>query len=183
MTAAADAALPPALPLSAAPRQLGLNLRPRTDHDHPFLAELYLAVRWPEFAQAGWPDAVLRRFLLDQFALQTRHYDDVYRDAEFTIVERGGAAIGRLYLFRGATDHRIVDISLKPDACGQGIGTALLTTVLDEAFGQGKTVSIHVEQFNPALRLYRRLGFREIGERGPYLLMEVRSDQRLSPQS
>jgi hypothetical protein len=32
----------------------------------------------------------------------------------------------------------------------------------------GKPVTIHVEVFNPAMRLYERLGFRPIEERGSY---------------
>jgi ribosomal protein S18 acetylase RimI-like enzyme len=36
----------------------------------------------------------------------------------------------------------------------------------------GRFVSIHVEAFNPALRLYERLGFREAGRTHVYLLME-----------
>ena len=35
----------------------------------------------------------------------------------------------------------------------------------------GKPVSIHVERFNPELRLYARLGFRQVEDKGVYLLM------------
>jgi hypothetical protein len=38
-------------------------------------------------------------------------------------------------------------------------------------------VSIHVEKFNPAQNLYRRLGFREAGEDGPYWRMEWRASK------
>jgi len=31
-----------------------------------------------------------------------------------------------------------------------------------------------VERFNPALRLYQRLGFRHVEDQGPYYLMEWR---------
>jgi hypothetical protein len=33
-------------------------------------------------------------------------------------------------------------------------------------------VRIHVEQFNPALRLYERLGFAPIADKGVYLFLE-----------
>ena len=33
-------------------------------------------------------------------------------------------------------------------------------------------VRIHVEQYNPALGLYHRLGFREISDKGVYWLLE-----------
>ena len=36
----------------------------------------------------------------------------------------------------------------------------------------GKPLRIHVERFNPALRLCERLGFREVEDRGVYLFLE-----------
>ena len=157
---------------SQAVAQAGLSLRPQTGDDASFLQALYISVRWPELDPSGWSDEAKREFLTDQFRLQTRHYADAYHDAEFLIVERDGRAIGRLYLFRGQTHHRIVDISLLPDTSGRGLGTALLRAVQAEAAAVQKTVSIHVELFNPARRLYRRLGFMEVRADGPYLLME-----------
>jgi ribosomal protein S18 acetylase RimI-like enzyme len=46
--------------------------------------------------------------------------------------------------------------------------------ILAEGKAQGLPVRIHVERNNPALRLYRRMGFKKIGETGVYLLMERR---------
>jgi hypothetical protein len=42
---------------------------------------------------------------------------------------------------------------------------------MDEAASCGKAVSIHVEKFNPAMRLYRRLGFATEEDKGVYDLM------------
>ena len=41
-----------------------------------------------------------------------------------------------------------------------------------EATAAGKPLRIHVERFNPALRLYERLGFRQLEDKGVYLFME-----------
>jgi GNAT superfamily N-acetyltransferase len=158
--------------LSGALAPAGLRLRPQTGDDASFLEALYVSVRLPELVPSGWPDEAKRAFLIDQFRLQTRHYAHAYYDAKFSIVEHGGRAVGRLYLFRGRADHRIVDISLVPDSRGKGFGSALLKAVMEEAAAARKTVSIHVEQFNPARNLYRRLGFVELRAEGPYLLME-----------
>ena len=73
---------------------------------------------------------------------------------------------------------RIVDIALLPECRNRGVGTALLQAAMNEAAAAGKTVSIHVEKFNPAQRLYRRLDFHEISESGPYWLMEWRREER-----
>jgi predicted GNAT family acetyltransferase len=43
-----------------------------------------------------------------------------------------------------------------------------------ESAATGKPLRIHVERFNPALRLYERLGFTPIADRGVYLFMEWR---------
>jgi ribosomal protein S18 acetylase RimI-like enzyme len=43
--------------------------------------------------------------------------------------------------------------------------------VRDDAHASGRSVSIHVEQFNPAQHLYRRLGFRDVHLEGTYILM------------
>ncbi len=168
---------PPSASGFAIPHSLacgGFRLRPERAGDYPFLERLYASARAAEVAPLDWPENAKRQFLSHQFQLQYRHYTEHYRDSEFSILERGGAPVGRLYIFRGASDHRIVDISLLPEIRNAGVGRALLEAVLAEAAAAGKTVSIHVEKFNPALRLYRRLGFREIGEAGPYWLMERR---------
>ncbi|QNQ10179.1 GNAT family N-acetyltransferase [Sphingomonas alpina] len=148
------------------------TLRPETAEDEPFLRRLYVAIRWAEVEAMGIPDEARRPFLEQQFSMQRSHYQTHYHDAEFSVIEADGAPVGRLYLFRGTRDHRIVDISLLPETSGQGIGGTLLDRVMAEAAALGRGVSIHVEGFNPARRLYDRKGFREIERRGPYWLME-----------
>jgi ribosomal protein S18 acetylase RimI-like enzyme len=48
----------------------------------------------------------------------------------------------------------------------------LLRELQDEAGAARKSLTIHVERFNPALRLYERLGFRQTEDKGVYLLLE-----------
>ena len=53
-----------------------------------------------------------------------------------------------------------------PEHCTRGIGTTLLHGLQSEAAAAGKPLRLHVERFNPPLRLYERLGFRQIDDRG-----------------
>jgi ribosomal protein S18 acetylase RimI-like enzyme len=69
------------------------------------------------------------------------------------------------------------NIALLPEYCSRGIGTTLLRGLQSEAVAAGKPLRIHVEHFNPALRLYERLGFHPIADRGVYLFMEWQSPQ------
>jgi ribosomal protein S18 acetylase RimI-like enzyme len=149
----------------------GLRFRPITDADLPFLARLYASTRWEEFAVTDWSDEQKTAFLQSQFDAQHAHYQKHYGAAEFLLIEQSATSIGRLTLARWTSEHRIVDIALLPEYRGRGLGTALLTDLLDEAAVAGKAVTIHVEKFNPAQTLYRRLGFIASGEYGAYDLM------------
>jgi ribosomal protein S18 acetylase RimI-like enzyme len=149
----------------------GVTLRPIGDPDLPFLRALYGSTREEELAPVPWSDAQKRAFLDQQFAAQHQHYAQAYAHAEFAVIERDGRPIGRLYLDRGPAELRIVDIALMPEARNQGIGGALLGAVIAQGRSAGVPVGIHVEKLNPARRLYERLGFREVDDRGVYVLM------------
>jgi GNAT superfamily N-acetyltransferase len=149
----------------------GLTFRPIADADLPFLARLYASTRMEELAVTGWSDAQKIAFLQSQFDAQHRHYQTHYTGSDFFVIEQAGQAIGRLYLARWTSEHRIVDIALLPEHRGRGLGSGLLADLLDEAAAAGKAVTIHVEKFNPAMSLYRRLGFVAAGEEGAYDLM------------
>lgn len=149
----------------------GLTFQPFTNSDLPFLARLYASTRTEELAVTDWSDAQKAAFLDMQFQAQHAHYEQHYRSADRLVIRREATPVGRLYLARWATEHRIVDIALVPEHRGQGLGTALLCDLLDEAAAAGKTVSIHVETFNRAYGLYRRLGFQKVGDYGAYDLI------------
>jgi ribosomal protein S18 acetylase RimI-like enzyme len=150
----------------------GLCLREETDADLPFLSSLYASTRIEELVPVPWPQAQKAAFLAQQFCAQRAHYRRHYEGAEWLIVEHGGDSIGRLYIAEWTREIRIVDIALIPQARGQGFGTALLCDLIEAAGAAGKPVSIHVERMNPALSLYNRLGFRQVEDKGVYLLME-----------
>lgn len=156
--------------LADAVARLGYVLRPARAEDEAFQQSLFIAVRWPELDGAPWPDDAKSAFLAQQFQLQSRHYATHYHDSRFLIVEHAGRPVGRLILHQ-EVEVRIVDIAVAPEAQGQGIGTAVLGEVLAQAREAGLRVTIHVEKNNPAQRLYRRLGFEQQNEEGPYWLM------------
>lgn len=152
-----------------------ISFRPIRPEDHDFLRRLYASTREEELATVvDWTAAQKEAFLTQQFEAQHHHYQTYYPEASFDLILDGDEPVGRLYVSRWTREIRLVDVALVPAVRGRGIGTALLRDLLAEGERAGKTVSIHVERFNPALRLYRRLGFREVEEKGPYFLMEWR---------
>ena len=119
-----------------------------------------------------WDDAQKEAFLRSQFEAQDAWYRESYAGATFDVIAVDDEPAGRLYLHRGESEIRIVDIALLPEHRGKGIGTALLSDLLSEADAAGKSVTIHVERLNPALRLYERLGFSVAEDKGVYLFLE-----------
>jgi GNAT superfamily N-acetyltransferase len=135
------------------------------------MRELYGATRAEEMERFPFDEAQKQAFLDQQFAAQIEHYGIHYPTCERNIVERDGAPIGRLWVDEWREQIRIVDIALLPEHRGSGIGSGLLRRVLDRGIAAGKPVTIHVEAFNPALRLYQRLGFEHVDSNGVYYLM------------
>lgn len=140
--------------------------------DFDFIEALYLSTRVEEIALSNWSPEQRRMFLTQQHRAQHRHYRTYYPSAEWLIVERYNAPIGRLCLDEWKDQIRIVDISLVTSSRGQGIGEALLRDTALCAAALGKGLSIHVEKTNPARRLYGRLGFNVVEDKGIYELME-----------
>jgi ribosomal protein S18 acetylase RimI-like enzyme len=151
--------------------EAGLTFRPITDADLPFLARVYASTRAEELAAAPWSDEQKAAFLDMQFRAQHADYQTNYPEADWLVALRGGEEIGRLYIERWPSQHCIIDIAFLPEHRGKGLGEALLRDLMDEAKSCGKTVMIYVEKFNPAMRLYRRLGFKTEEDKGVYDLM------------
>ena len=151
--------------------EVGLTFRRITDADLPVLARIYASTRAEELAPVPWNETEKAAFLDMQFRAQHAHYRQYYPEADWLMTMRGNENVGRLYLERLPSQHRIIDIAFLPEYRGRGLGEALLRDLLDEAAAAGKPVSIHVEKLNPAMRLYRRLGFVTEEDKGIYDLM------------
>jgi GNAT superfamily N-acetyltransferase len=162
----------PAFRLPATLLSRGFALRLETDADLPFLMQLFASTREDELAVTGWPPEVKQAFLAQQFQAQRHHYRTYIPTCRFDVLECRGEPVGRLYIEARQTQENVVDIALLPAWRGQGIGTAILEALIEYAGKGGRGVGIFVEKFNPALRLYRRLGFTEIQDTGIYLEME-----------
>jgi ribosomal protein S18 acetylase RimI-like enzyme len=150
---------------------LQIRFRPITPDDLDLLFRVYASTREEELSVVEWEPGQKEAFLRQQFEAQHRWYQDNYEGAEFLVILRDEVPAGRLYIVRWEKEIRLVDIALLPEHRGGGVGSAILREILAEGKAAGKPVTIHVERFNPALRLYERLGFVPTEERGPYLLM------------
>jgi GNAT superfamily N-acetyltransferase len=153
-----------------------IGLRPIRDEDLKVLCEIYGSTREEELKQVTqWSAEQKAAFIEQQFLAQHDYYQKNYVGAAFYLILKKGTPIGRLYIHPNFQEKgvRIIDIALLPQWQGQGIGTGILSDIQTKACEWGRAVSIHVESFNPAKLLYKRLGFKKISEtNGVYHLME-----------
>lgn len=147
------------------------EIRPATRSDLPFLRRM---LSWA----AGWRSDVLDETLVAdpavaRYLARWGRPGDVALVAETSAGERVGAAWYRLFAADDpgfgfvAADIPELTVAVEPAARGAGLGTALLTALVDRAQGDGfEAMSLSVEAENPAKRLYEGLGFEVVAGAG-----------------
>lgn len=154
------------------PPALTITYRPVAEGDLPFLKKVYRSTREEELQMTGWDEAFKEAFIDQQFKAQHQYYREVYHDAAYQVILFDGKDAGRLYVWESERQIRIVDIALLPEFRNQGIGSTILRELIAKSETSGKTLCIHVEIYNPALNLYKRLGFIQKDQTGVYFYME-----------
>ena len=162
---------------SESPRFSNIALRPVGPNDYDFLVAVYGSTRADELALVPWTPEQQQLFVRSQFAAQQDHYAKKYPAASHDIIVAENRPVGRLYVARLDHELRIVDITLLPADRNAGIGSYLIKQLLEEADRSGKFTSIYVEEFNPSLRLFERLGFLRSEQHGIYVLMRFDPNQ------
>jgi ribosomal protein S18 acetylase RimI-like enzyme len=140
-----------------------IRLRAATQADESFLLHVLKTTMQTYIEQLwGWDEPVQRQRFEEEF--------DPGRDQ---IVAYEGADIGVLGIERHEDALFIDKIYILPDYQRCGIGTALIQTVLDDAFQSDLPVRLRVLKNNPAKRLYERLGFVQVAETETSYVMQA----------
>lgn len=156
---------------------IGINLGERIilrdvlPQDDSFLFQVYASTRAEEMAMVPWSMEQKNAFLLMQFTAQRTHYQKYYPRAKYQVIQLENVAIGRLIVDWSKNPVLLIDIALLPGYRNKGLGTAILKDMLAETTKLHWAMILHVETFNPALKLYERLGFVKTNEQGIYYEM------------
>ena len=153
------------------------DIRPIRPEEIPLLDDfLYEAIFIPEGVAAP------PRSIIEQEDLQVYVKDFGRRPDDYCLVaERDGKIVGTVWV-RVMDDYGHVDdrtpslaISLYKEYRNQGIGTELLGRMLELLRREGyRRVSLSVQKANYALRMYRKVGFETVADRGEEILMVCR---------
>ena len=97
---------------------------------------------------------------------------------EHQILLAGREPIGFINLVYSDTEIHINRLCLLPEYHSQGIGTFILRKLISEA-AEHRTIRLQVFPKNPAVRLYRRLGFYETSRTATHIHMVYSSEHEV----
>lgn len=144
-----------------------VTLRPATAADLPFLENLRrTTMRRVVENHRAWNNAEQRKRIL-------LHLDCA------RIIVRDGRDIGLWKIVRSPGGIALCQVQIDPAQQGNGIGTGLIRELQAEADRLGMPITLHVYRSNPALALYRRLGFATSSEDAESLRMAYRPPRAL----
>jgi Predicted acetyltransferase len=147
--------------------KLGISLElVQTKHDD-LLLKIFKESR-QDFAWInGISEEQKETIIFQQFIAEREQLKFVYPEAELNVVILDKKPIGRLYIYYGKNEDRILEIGLLEDYRDRGIGTTIVTKVIEKAIEKGKVVSLQVAWFNhAAYRFYEQLGFQVVENKG-----------------
>ncbi len=145
------------------------SLRPASRDDYDFVFELKRTTM-KEYVDAiwGWDDD-------EQVAYLDEHFDPT----RCQIVRAGSADVGLLAVEDRPDEIFLADIMLLPEWQGRGLGSAIVSQVLEEGARAGKPVTLQVLHSNPrAAKLYATLGFEPYEETTTHTRMRARPEAR-----
>ena len=160
-----------------------ITFRTVAPEDRAFLLSLFASARERELETLNWDSAQRDAFIEMQFNAQQNHYQNHFPQREHLVVFLDSRSIGMMDIARGSEEIRVLDVIIRPENRNAGIGTALMSDLLDESDRSAKPVRLYVEKFNPVITLYRRLGFQTIEDTGVHYHMERRPGQNQSPEN
>jgi GNAT superfamily N-acetyltransferase len=147
------------------------HLRPATEHDVGFIADVFLVTLRAQGRLARDFD---ERAFREGFVARTyQEIEGQVPDSTTYVIEIDGERAGRLRVVRGPEALEVAGIQLLPAHQGKGNGTYLIEQLLVEAHDAGKPARVRAGRDNPlALGLYRRLGFSEVDTEDEEIILE-----------
>ena len=134
-----------------------IALRPATAADSEFCFELHKAAMG-EYVTAIWGWDEQR---------QREHHDRGFAPGDWQIITADGTDAGLLIVDYQPAEIYLSRIEILPYYQGHGIGTRLISALLDEATQRGQDLVLDVFTVNHrAQALYQRLGLKEVARHG-----------------
>lgn len=149
----------------------GLGFRPANASDQAFIDKLFRFSREFLFkadAEVEYVNAIVEQ----QRQRQLKRYGCRASDATTMIIEKLGVPIGKIVVHFGDRVAHIFDLSLMPEARGNGYGKALFQAMQNISAQQAVPLGVCVEKLNRSTKqLYLGLGFQVAEDMGTHEFM------------
>lgn len=143
-----------------------------SDHEK-FLFKLFKDCRPDLSFINGLSEEQKENIIFHQFQMEQQQLVQMYPEAELNVIMHDEEPIGRIYIYKGETLHRILQIGLLEGYRGKGFGKNILLSVIADALNEGKSVKLQVAWFNQsAYEFYKNLGFKVIENNGIFYEMK-----------
>lgn len=131
-----------------------INLRPSTEEDFEFIFSLN-KINMKKYVDIirGWNEEYERADMKNKFMPGTHK-----------IIQVDEQDVGTILIQEELGHFKLAHLELLPQFQNKGIGTKLIKEILDKAKTKNKYVWLKVLKTNPAIELYKKLGFVKIGE-------------------
>lgn len=130
-----------------------------SDRDAGFLLSLFQELRGAELGWHDLSDPCLRHLLVIQHEAPERSYRTSVPACIREVICLAGEPVGTVVTAEFPGDIRLVELGVAPRYQRRGIGSSVMEKLIRRASRAGKTLSLTVQNANPALRLHQRLGF------------------------
>lgn len=130
-------------------RTMQIALRPALEQDFEYCRRLY-------FAEMRW---IIEELRLDRNAQETS-FGQQWNRKQVRIITLDDTDVGWLQTIREHCEIFLAQMFVDSPFQRRGIGTEVMTLLIDEATELNLAVRLNVVRINPARRLYERLGFR-----------------------
>jgi ribosomal protein S18 acetylase RimI-like enzyme len=121
-----------------------------------------------------WLDQLRRSVYRDLFvatfgswdeARHARHTSECWDRGHISIIEVGGERVGMIQILDQAGSVEIGELQIQPSHQNRGIGSRILSDVVNQAHKRGKSVTLSVALKNErAYEFYRRCGFQDVAQ-------------------
>ncbi len=152
-----------------------LSFRRVKREDTQLLFDLFCSVVANDFDL--FPDEQKQILLRQQYKSMRHAYAGEFPNGQHRIISLHSSFIGQIYTSESANEIRLIDIAIDPEQRNKGFGSMLIKQMINCSTKTNTLIRCNVRAMNvDAQRFYRRHGFTQMQQDGPYLQFERQPD-------
>ena len=138
--------------------------RSRNQNDTEFVFKLFYEHKVIELKAESWPESLKLQMMATQFKALEKSFAHSHPNSEDHILVLKTKPLGRVVINRTASAIELLYLAILSEHQSKGFAQMVLKALINESDLNRKSVLLKVTKENPAVRLYKKLGFTIIHE-------------------